>query len=214
MDIRSATATTDPESGIIYVFNNAADFSGTRTRFSFEIKTKDYNATGTSSSIDIDMVAPITWSSSLKSILFLQSGRSNNRGLYIYTSSKARERSNGWDMVSGDQFILWSGYSTSNDSISNRTIIYDMKNESWVLIYTVPSPSSPGCIALPPTTPSTQDTVRNPGDTSSTGEKPHVTVAIAIGVLLVISATIVLAYLRVTKQMKAADDNGIAPHSY
>jgi hypothetical protein len=280
MGIRSVTATTDPESGIIYVLNNAADFSGTRAIFSFDIKTKDYNTTSISSSIDIDMAAPITWSSSLKSILFLQCGHSDNRGLHIYTPSKARELSNGWDMrvttgetdwkdvpsclvsayggskialfsrrdtqsavyvldlatlrwkkgpsipvltfatcaVSGDQFILWSGYSTSNDSISNKTIVYDMKNESWVLNYIVPSPSSPGRIALPSTTPSTQDTVPNPGDTSSTGEKPHVIVAIAIGVLLAISAALVFTYLRVTKRMKAdgqnADDNERAPGSH
>jgi len=263
MSIRSTTATTDPESGIIYVPNNVEDLSGKRVIFSFDMKTKNYNTTAMSSLINAqDMAVPIAWSPSLRGIVFLQSSNRHVH-VHIFTPNKVSESSSGWDMwnttgeadwgdipscfvsayggskmalfshhnaksavylldlatlkwtkgssipaltsaacaVSEDQFILWS------DSIRSPSVfVYNMKTDAWVTDYIAPSPRTP-------TSTPTHDTVPNPSDASFTGEKPHVIVAIAVGVLLAISATIIFAYLRVTKQMRAADDNGIAPHS-
>ncbi|KAF9365786.1 hypothetical protein BGX34_008246 [Mortierella sp. NVP85] len=202
--MRSTTATSDLESGIIYVPNNFPDFSGMRVMYSFDMNTKKYNTTTMYSDTGAVETSPIAWSAFLQSILFLPS---DEPILHVFTPSKAGTSSGGWDSlnttgendwidiptcfvsayggskmvvfsgkdtqsavyildvatlvwkkgpsipkltfaacaVSGDQFILWSGHttnSTGQHEISNRTLLYSMKTETWVSDYTPPPPTS------------------------------------------------------------------------
>jgi len=269
--MRSTTATSDLESGIIYVPNNFPDFSGMRVMYSFDMNTKKYNTITMYSDTGAVQTSPIAWSAFLQSILFLPS---DDPILRTFTPSKAGTPSGGWNSlnttgendwidiptcfvsayggskmalfsgkdtqsavyildvatlvwrkgpsipkltfaacaVSGDQFILWSGHttnSTGQHEISNRTLLYSMKTETWVSDYTPPPPT----VRTP-----ARDPAWGSDDMSSQDKKVHGIIIIIIGVLLPVSATVISVCIGVTKQPKTTNrgggGDGIPPNSH
>ncbi|KAK3829090.1 MAG: hypothetical protein J3Q66DRAFT_324325 [Benniella sp.] len=113
--------------------------------------------------------------------------------------------------VSGDQFILWGGYTGENETLSDKTYIYNMKTDKWASRY-IASPLQPITITatapriLQPSQTSTQHvsyatTTPESGNTSL-GDKNILIITVAvIGVLVTVNLGFIFRYYRRSRRL-------------
>lgn len=107
--------------------------------------------------------------------------------------------------VTGDQFIAWGG-GISDDSISNKTLVYDMKTDTWNLSYIAPPSSQPTMTTIsqtpiqpvPPTTATPEA-----ANAISSNKKRTVNIAVSVGFLVVMIMTGISVYFGSKKRGNA-----------
>jgi hypothetical protein len=103
--------------------------------------------------------------------------------------------------VSGDQFIVWGGM--SNNTATDRALVYNMASEIWTSSYTAPPRSSETNLPTSPPPRHTTTTVTSTpesGNTSLSETSLVIIIVVITCVLLVIMLTGIFVFLRRTKR--------------
>ncbi|KAI8359555.1 hypothetical protein B0O80DRAFT_440532 [Mortierella sp. GBAus27b] len=99
--------------------------------------------------------------------------------------------------VSGDQFISWGG-GVNDDTIFNKTLVYNLKTDTWTTSYFATSPPSPSSTTTAPQTSTQQDTsiTTTPAAVEKTPKTGNSTVniVVATGFVIIILITAVAIY--------------------